>query len=397
MSFVFNPIDPAFLADPYPTYATLRHDHPIYRHPAGFWFLSRYEDVASALKDADTFSSAAMGGGRRPVGMPQRGETAIGNSLISEDPPVHTQQRNVVNRGFTPGRIAALEPRIEQLADELFEEFAGRGHCDVTTEFANPLPVSVIAELLGLDASRRDDFKQMSTDIIIGSTQVGSAGSPEMFDSMRRFREAISEAVDDRKRHPGSDLISILVNAEVDEGILDPESTIGFAGLLLAAGSETTTNLIGNATVSLLEDPQLLERVSRDTTLVKPLLEESLRHDPPVQLLMRLTTRDTEVGGVEIPKGNMVMLGLGSANRDETRFTEPDVFELDRNTQGHLGFGFGNHFCLGASLARLEGTIAMSCIIRRLKQPKLAVPEVAYHGSFLIRGPTSLPIAFTPG
>ncbi len=397
MSFVFNPIDPAFLADPYPTYATLRQDHPIYRHPAGFWFQSRYEDVASALKDADTFSSAAMGGGRRPVGMSQRGETAIGNSLISEDPPVHTQQRNVVNRGFTPGRIAALEPRIEQLADELFEEFAGRGHCDLTTEFANPLPVSVNAELLGLDASRRDDFKQMSTDIIIGSTQVGSAGSPEMFDSMRRFREAISEAVDDRKRHPGSDLISILVNAEVDEGILDPESTIGFAGLLLAAGSETTTNLIGNATVSLLEDPQLLERVSRDTTLVKPLLEESLRHDPPVQLLMRLTTRDTEVSGVEIPKGNMVMLGLGSANRDETRFTEPDVFDLDRNTQGHLGFGFGNHFCLGASLARLEGTIAMSRIIRRLKEPKLAVLEVAYHGSFLIRGPTSLPIAFTPG
>jgi cytochrome P450 len=178
--------------------------------------------------------------------------------------------------------------------------------------------------------------------------------------------------------------------------ILDAESTIGFAGLLLAAGSETTTNLIGNATVSLLEDPGLLERIARDPELVKPLLEESLRRDPPVQLLMRLTTGETEIDGVEVPKGNLVMLAIGSANRDETRFAEPDRFDLERNTQGHLAFGFGNHFCLGASLARLEGTIALTRIIERLRQPRLAASQVEYHGSFLIRGPASLPISFSP-
>ena len=238
MSFVFNPIDPEFLADPYPTYATLRNEHPIYRHPAGFWFLSRYEDVLAAFKNAEVFSSSAMGGGQRPIAMPQQERPAIGNSLISEDPPVHTQQRNIVNRGFTPARIASLEPRIEQLADELFADFATKGQCDITTDLANPLPVSVIAELLGLDPDRRDEFKQMSTDIIIGSTQVGAMGGSAMFDSMRRFRDVIAEAVEDRKQNPGSDLISVLVDAEVDGGVLDPESTIGFAGLLLAAGSE---------------------------------------------------------------------------------------------------------------------------------------------------------------
>jgi cytochrome P450 len=395
MSFVFNPIDPEFLADPYPTYETLRHEHPVYRHPAGFWFLSRHEDVLAAFKNAEVFSSSAMSGGQRPIGMSQPERPAIGNSLISEDPPVHTRQRNIVNRGFTPARIASLAPRIEQLADELFAAFASKGQCDITTDLANPLPVSVIAELLGLDPGRRDEFKQMSTDIIIGSTQVGAMGGSAMFDSMRRFREVIAEAVEDRKRNPGSDLISVLVDAEVDGGVLDPESTIGFAGLLLAAGSETTTNLIGNTMVSLLEDPELLERILRDADLIKPLLEESLRHDPPVQLLIRITTRDTEVRGIEIPKGNMVMLGIGAANRDEARFPDPDVFDLDRNTQGHLGFGFGNHFCLGASLARLEGTIALARIVDRLESPKLATPKVEYHGSFLIRGPTSLPITFT--
>jgi len=405
MSFVFNPIDPEVLRNPYPTYKRMRDDYPVYRHPAGFWVLTRYRDVSDALKDAATFSSAAMG---RPAqqGMPMGMATprasgrerrarieGIGNSLISEDPPRHTEQRNIVNRGFTPARIGALEPRIEQLSDELLTPFERRGRGDLTAEFANPLPVSVIAELLGLDPNKRDDFKKWSSDIIIGATQVGGMGSA-ILDSMLKFRDTIEEAVEDRKKNPGSDLISILVTAGLGEGILDASSTLGFAGLLLAAGSETTTNLIGNVMITLLEDPGLLKQVRDDHRLIKPLIEESLRHDPPVQMLMRLTTTDTEVDGTAIPKGNLVMMMLGSANRDETRFEDPDRFDITRNTQGHLGFGFGNHFCLGASLARLEGTIAIGGLIERLREPKLAAPEVEYHGSFLIRGPAKLPIEF---
>lgn len=409
MSFVFNPMDPEVLRNPYPTYKRMRDECPVYRHPGGFWALTRYQDVSEALKDAATFSSSAMGRQsqqRMPMGMAQQmaaagdGDRAmqldsIGQSLISEDPPTHTEQRNIVNRGFTPSRIGALEPRIEELADELFAAFQSRGHCDLTAEFANPLPVSVIAELLGLDPNKRDDFKKWSSDIIIGATQAGGMGE-SVIDSMLKFRGVIEDAVEDRKQHPGTDLISILVDAGLGEGILDADSTMGFAGLLLAAGSETTTNLIGNVMVTLMEDPGLAKKVREDHESIKPLLEESLRHDPPVQMLMRLTTTDTEVCGTEIPAGNMVMMMLGSANRDETRFPNPDEFDIDRNTQGHLGFGFGNHFCLGASLARLEGTIAVAQLVERLREPRLAAPEVEYHGSFLIRGPAKLPIEFEP-
>lgn len=390
MSFVFNPMDPLVLRNPYPTYKRMRDEHPVYRHPAGFWALTRYREVSEALKDAATFSSSAMGR-RNQQGM----GNGIGRSLISEDPPTHTEQRNTVNRGFTPSRIGALEPRIEELAEELFRAFESKGHCDLTEEFANPLPVSVIAELLGLDPNKRDDFKKWSSDIIIGSTQAGGMGA-SVIDSMHKFRETIAAAVEDRKQHPGTDLISILVDAGLGEGILDADSTIGFAGLLLAAGSETTTNLIGNVMLTLLEDPGLLKQVREDRGLIKPLLEESLRHDPPVQMLMRMTTTDTQIAGTEIPAGNLVMMMLGSANRDETRFPNPDDFDIERNTQGHLGFGFGNHFCLGASLARLEGTIAVAQLVERLRKPRLAVPEVEYHGSFLIRGPAKLPLEFEP-
>jgi len=394
MAFVFNPIDPEVLRNPYPTYKRMRDEHPVYRHPAGFWVLSRYEHVAGALKDAETFSSAAMGRQGQMMPVAQEDRPTIGQSLISEDPPIHTRQRNIVNRGFTPSRIAALEPRIEMLAEELFPSFASRGHFDLTAEFANPLPVSVIAELLGLDPARRDDFKKWSSDIIINAT-AGGMGA-QVMDSMRKFRAAIAEAVEDRKRNPGSDLISILVDAGLGEGILDAESTLGFAGLLLAAGSETTTNLIGNMMVTLLQDPGLMERVKEAPTSIRALIEESLRHDPPVQMLMRLTTRGVQIGDTEIPAGNLVMTMLGSANRDETRFSDPDTFDIDRNTQGHLGFGFGNHFCLGASLARLEGTIAIRQLLERLQKPRLAEPDVEYHGSFLIRGPARLPIEFEP-
>jgi cytochrome P450 len=395
VTFVFNPIDPDFLRDPYPTYRRMRDELPVYRHPAGFWVVSRYADVAGVLKDAETFSSAAMGGQQQMILVNgEQQPLGVGPSLLNVDPPVHTEMRGIVNRGFTPGRIEALRPRIEQLADALLESFEQRGACDLTTDFANPLPVSVILELLNLDPARRDEFKELSTALTVGMTSPATMGGANVMDNLVRFRACISEAVEDRRRHPGDDLISILVNAEAQGGVLDAETTIGFAGLLLIAGSETTTNLIGNATVSIAREPGLLERVRDDRSLVKPLLEESLRHDPPIQVLMRLTTRDTEIDGTEIPHGNMVMIALGSANRDETRFPDPDRFDLDRNTSGHLGFGFGNHFCLGASLARLEASVSMNGILDRLAKPRLATPTVEYHGSFLIRGPATLPIEF---
>jgi len=438
----FEPFDPAFLADPYPKYAELRELSPVHRMRIGpvaiarvawrfaqarrregetgvigtlkalrreranlgraagqrprvsrtVFAISRHADVLAALRNPQTFSSILMGGADTQP-MNADGDIApTSGSLIGLDPPEHGRHRGIVNRGFTPRRIDELEPRIRKNADELIGAFETRGSCELMEEFANPLPVSVIADLLGLDPSRRDDFKRWSTALIIGSTQSQGSGVLQM-DIFREFRSYMSQAVAERKRNPGDDLISILVHAG-DEGgeILDVEQVVSFASLLLAAGSETTTNLIGNSIATLCRNPDLLARIRARTELIPQLIEESMRRDSPVQLVVRLATQDTELGGTAIPKDSMVILLLASANRDADRFSNPDVFDLERDTSGHVAFGFGNHFCLGASLARLEARIALESLLTRLPDLTAPMDTLEYHGSILIRGPKALPL-----
>ena len=430
MAVRFNPLDAEFLKDPYPTYARLRAEQPIHRvrfNPlmaarmtlrfvrsmmkdrkqgifgvlrglkmartqmrgqgrrsgSRFYVLARHADVVHALRHAELFSSKAMGGGPQPAEDGLASPT--GGSLISVDPPEHQEHRGVVNRGFTPGRIAALEPQIRKLADELVSGFEQRGECDLIDEFASPLPVGTIVELLGLDPARRDDFKRWTNALIIGGTQP-DATPP--FEVIREFREYIAAEVAKRHQEPTDDMISLLVSSQ-GEGVLDTNQVIGFASLLLAAGSETTTNLIGNAMVRLREQPETLERVKADPSLIPRVLDEAVRIDPPVQLLMRLATEDTEIGGVPISEGSMVMPLLASANRDESVFPDADRFDIDRDTSGHVGFGWGNHFCLGSALAKLEGKIALETLLERIPDYEIASP-VEMHGSFLIRGPKAL-------
>lgn len=392
MEILFNPIDPAFLEDPYPTYQRLRDEAPIYRHPGGFQAVSRHEDVVAVLKDPARFSSVAMGGGN-PLPGQQRGGPIQG-SLIGQDPPVHTQQRNTVNRGFTPRRISALEPRIQQLVNDLFAEFEHRGSCDLTQELAAPLPVTVIAELLGLDADRWDDFKRWSNAMIVGGTSpTARISGDETRKSVREFAAYLSSVIEQRRKSPGDDLISILIHAGEDAGVLSPEQVLAFASLLLIAGSETTMNLIGNTTFALLQHREQLEAVRNDRSLIAGALEETLRWDSPVQLLARLATGPAELPSGKVEQG-MVMILLGAANRDERQFPNADRFDIRRNTTGHLGFGLGNHFCLGASLARLEARLAMEAVIDRLPQLRLGEGIIERHGSFLVRGPKALPLAF---
>jgi cytochrome P450 len=435
MAVRFNPMDPEFLEDPYPTYARLRAEAPIHRvrfNPlmaarmtlrftrsmmkdskqgifgalrglnvarkqmrsqgrgarGRFYVLARHADVVHALRHAELFSSKAMGGGPQPTEGGQMSPTS--GSLISVDPPEHREHRGVVNRGFTPRRIEALEPQIRKLADELVSSFEQRGECDLIDAFANPLPVGTIVELLGLDPGRRGDFKRWTNALIIGGTQP-DATPP--FQVIREFREYMSGEVEKRRQEPSDDMISLLVSSQ-DEGVLDTDQVIGFASLLLAAGSETTTNLIGNAMVRLREQPETLERVKADPSLIPRVLDESLRIDPPVQLLMRLATEDTEIGGVPIPKDSMVMPLLASANRDESVFPDATRFDIDRDTSGHVGFGWGNHFCLGSALAKLEGKIALETLLERIPDYEIASP-VEMHGSFLIRGPKALQLRWS--
>jgi cytochrome P450 len=436
----FKPFDPEFLQQPYETYAQLRDEDPIHRirfsavavgkmmwrftrermrqsdegflktmrslnqerksQQAGqgrgfgrgtkFFAVSRHEDVSHALRHAEFFSSSPMGGPEARLN--EDGDISpTAGSLIGVDPPEHGRHRGIVSRGFTPRRISDLEPRIRKMADELVAKFEHRGECELMEDFANPLPVSVIAELLGLDPERHDDFKRWSTALIVGSTQgEGSVPRLEMF---REFRAYMASAVERRRREPADDLISILVHSGEGEGVLDTQQVISFASLLLAAGSETTTNLIGSAMKTLRENPETLERVRAQPALIPQVVEEMLRYDSPIQMLMRLTTEDLELGGQAMPKGSMTMLLLGAANRDERRFPNADRFDIDRDTNGHVGFGFGNHFCLGASLARLEGRIALETLLERLPNYEITAP-VKVHGSFLVRGPAALPLRF---
>lgn len=449
MSESFNPFDPEFIADPYPTYERMRAEGAVARVRIGFarvarmllamvsmqrkknggpglrqalgflwrrvrgrsgrprshkrprfgklYTVSRFDEVSYVLRHPEIFSSEVMGGSQPEV-MNDEGDIApTSGALIAHDPPEHTRQRSIVNQGFTPRRIAALEPQIRKNAEELFAAFDERGECDLMAEFANPLPVSAIADMLGLDPARRDDFKRWSTALIVGSTRPGEGGSyASNWELFREFRSYMTQVIEERRENPGDDLISTLVRTGEGEGILDPEQVISFASLMLAAGSETTTNLIGNAMLALFRDKDLLKRVQDDPKLIPALIEESLRHDSPVQLTMRLAMCDTEVAGTEIPKGAIVATLLASANRDETHFEDPNRFDIDRPTPNHLAFGFGNHFCIGASLARLEGRVALEMILGRLPQIELTVSPDAIepHGSFLIRGPRILPVRF---
>jgi cytochrome P450 len=446
MSTPFDPFDPEFLQDPFPTYAALRRDAPVSRVKFGFrrgvsmvgamlamakrqgmlspvkavrfmrmrakhrsaqptprirpglgsrlYGVARYEEVSHVLRHPDVFSSEIMGGSQPDI-MNVEGDIApTSGALIAHDPPEHTRQRGIVNRGFTPRRMAELEPRIRANAERLFAGFDTRGSGDLMSEFANPFPVSVIASLLGLDPAREGDFKRWSSALIIGSTKPGQgyAANVSLF---REFRRYMSQVIDDRRKAPGDDLISTLIHSGEGEGILDPEQVISFATLLLAAGSETTTNLIGNAMLALFDNPEQLARVQADSKLIPDLVEEALRFDSPIQMTMRITTRDCELAGVPIRRGAVVGVLLGSANRDEAHFEEPDRFILGRhNANTHMAFGFGNHFCIGASLARLEATIALEMILERLPGIRLDAEDVERHGSILVRGPTALPVRF---
>ncbi len=416
----FEPLSAESWADPYPAYRRLRDEAPAYRSPEGVTCVSRHADVVEVLRGPERFRSHGAFdlltegrfdrfGPRDAFEMvrflvrarlnPMRLRKGPPESLITSDPPRHDALRAIVNRGFTPRRIASLEPRIRKIAEELVGGFEARRACELMEEFANPLPVSVIAELMGLDPDRREDFKRWSTALIVGSTQGQMQGADARFALFREFRSYMTEVVEQRRREPGDDLISVIVHAEEGgSGILETEQVVSFASLLLAAGSETTTNLIGNTVVALAGNPGVLARVKRDPGLVPRVIEESLRYESPVQMVMRVATRQTVLGGTSVPKGALVVPLLAAANRDPERFPEPDRFDPDRDTSGHLALGFGNHFCLGASLARLEARVALETLLERLPTLELDGAPIEPHGSFLVRGPRALPLRFgSPG
>jgi cytochrome P450 len=401
--FAYDPLDPRVLENPYPYYAHLRRHAPVYRVPAhGFWVVSRYEDVLNVLRRPERFSSAAMAAAvTRPRQFaPDRGEASTwvqgeDVSIVGTDGARHTRLRNVVSRGFTPARIAALEPRVRSIARALAAPWLESGHCEFLADFAVPYPVTVIAEILGIDAERRADFKRWSDAAILGVFEsVDAEQGRRVGESLEQMGDYFDAVIEERRRRPGADLVSALVRAEEEHGALTTTEVKTFVLTLLVAGSITTTHLLANAMRALVGHPDQLARVCADPALVPAFVEEALRWDGPVQLLLRTASEDVELAGVVLRKGDVVAPLFASANRDETVFPDPDRFDVTRNPKDHIAFGHGIHFCLGAALARLEARIAFETLLARMRKPVLEEAPPPPLASLVFRGPRRLPLRF---
>jgi cytochrome P450 len=410
----YDPCRPEWRDDPYPRYRELRDRAPVYFAPeTRAWCVSRYDDVMFVLRNPELFSSRAMftflmnqgQEGRPPLSWPMLRflvrfvwrtrlnplEFATARNLIAEDGERHSAMRAIVNRGFTPRRIAQWEARAIELVAGCMQKLRSGSPFDLVEDLAIPLPVGIIAEMLGVEPSRRRDFKRWSDTVIDMATGPGRAErfSPRIVDTIVELARYMRAVAEDRKRRPADDLVSVIVAEQEGETALTIREVIQFAMLLLVAGNETTTNLIGNAVTALLDHPDQLARVVADPSLLPAAIEETLRWDAPVQIVFRTATQDVEIAGTKIPKGAYVAPLLGSANRDERRFPDPDRFDVTRDPQGHVAFGFGKHFCLGASLARMEARVALEALAPELPRLERERPRLLVD-SFLVRGPRRL-------
>jgi len=397
----YNPFIPEVHANPYPMYARLRAEDPVHWSALmEAWVLTRYDDVVAVLTDS-RFSADRRQARNRFADEIARREEEFGpfgrtRTMLTSDPPEHTRLRRLVSKAFTPRMVEGLRPRIQEIVDELLDAVAQNGRMDVIRDLAYPLPVIVIAEMLGVPPEHRDQFKHWSDEI------VGVLGGPLVpQETLERSRVAVHElagylqgVIAERRREPREDLVSGLIAAEEQGQILSEDEMLATAMLLLVAGNETTTNLIGNGMLSLLRNPDEMERLCADPSLVPTAVEELLRYDGPVQATGRVAMEDLEIGGQKVTKGQAVLTVLGAANRDPAQFGKPDELDLDRQPNEHVAFGDGIHFCLGAPLARAEGQIAFETLLRRFAHPRLETDNLQWGGSFILRGLKSLPIVF---
>ena len=345
------------LIDPYPDYKNWRENNPIWwAEDVNAWVVSRYKDVHIVLKNPKLFSSAAMGERDHEISLP----------LLTDDPPRHTKLRAIMNKAFTSRAIKLMENEVRNMSNDLLDKLDISKPVDIAHEFTIPLPISVISQLMGIPFERKDDFKRWSDALTgTGSETEIEKRMPEIINMRNYFLSLIPL----RKENPGDDLISKVVNAEVDGETLDENTIAGFNMLLLIAGNETTTNLLSNMLNHISYNPNIWEELRQNKDLVDAAIEETLRFDSPVHWVSRRATKDTELSGQIIKKGENVFAIMGSANRDSSHYENPDEFRLDRKqNKDHHTFGHGIHFCMGAPLARLEGKYALEGLLNRFEE-----------------------------
>ena len=397
-----NIASPEFKANPYPFYARLRAEAPVYRTTLPTretaWLITRYDDVVAVLKD-ERFVKDTSNALTPEQAANQRWFRKVFKSLqhnmLDRDPPDHTRLRALVQTAFTPRLIEQMRGRIDRLTNDLLDAVQGRGHMDLIGEYALPIPTTIIAEMLGVPVGDRHKFHRWSNAIISAASSSWQMvkAVPNAWALMRYLRKIIRK----RRADPQDDLVSALARAEEAGDRLSEEELMAMVFLLLVAGHETTVNLIGNGTLALLEHPEQMEMLRKEPALIRPAVEEMLRYTSPVDMATeRYAREEVTLHGVTIPRGEMVFVVLASANRDERQFANPDSFDITREPNKHLAFGLGNHFCLGASLARLEGQIAISTLLHRAPELRLIVAPAAlrWRRGLLLRGLEALPVAF---
>lgn len=388
--------DQDFVQDPHARNARMRAEAPAQRvvteDGMAVWLITRYEQARFALSDPrfskDFTKAGTLLEEKLPPGADKR-EFALASHMLNMDPPDHTRLRKLVVKAFTARRIENLRPRIEEITARLLDDMAKQSEVDLLDAFAFPLPIQVICELLGVDESHQGDFRKWTNAML-------SREDPEASHAaVMNMAGYLIELVADKRQRPADDLLSALIEVSEDEDRLSEAELLGMVFLLLVAGHETTVNLIGNCVLALLRNPEQLAALRADPELIPSAVEEALRYDGPVNLAtLRYTTEAVQLDDVEIPAGEVVHVSLTSANRDGERFAEPDEFDIGRSTTGHLAFGHGIHFCVGAPLARMEGQIALRALLERF--PKLAAAwsteQPRWRFSTLIRGLETLPV-----
>ncbi|MFJ4686407.1 cytochrome P450 [Streptomyces sp. NPDC088789] len=397
-----------FATDPYPAYAWLREHAPVHRTklPSGVeaWLVTRYADARQALADGrlsknpDHHAEDAQGKSR--TGIPGERSANLMTHLLNIDPPDHTRLRRLVSKAFTPRRVALFAPRVQELTDGLIDGFAGRGTADLIHEFAFPLPIYAICDLLGVPTEDQDDFREWA------GMMIRHGGGPRggVARSVKKIRAYLAELIHKKRANLSDDLISDLIRASDHGEYLTENEAAAMAFVILFAGFETTINLIGNSAHAFFRNPGqrtvfqgAVDR--RDDALLDSAVEELLRFDGPVELATwRYATEPLTLGGQDIAPGDPVLVVLAAADRDPERFAEPDTLDLGRRDNQHLGYGHGIHYCLGAPLARLEGRTALETLFRRLPDLQLAVSpaDLRWRGGLIMRGLRTLPVEFTP-
>ncbi|MCH8801161.1 MAG: cytochrome P450 [Chloroflexi bacterium] len=390
-------LDPATIHDPYPRYEQLRAEDPVHWN-AGIqvWVLTRYQDVLDALRNP-LLSSVTIPTLFRQAGSSDEAlEQTFLDMMLFSDPPNHTRLRSLANKAFTPNVLAGIRAQIQDHVDSLLDNVQDRGSMEVISDLAYPLPSVVISELLGVAEGDQDRFKKWTNVLaeFLGNIREASDNLGAARQTVAELNGFLRETVAKRRAEPKDDLLSALVTAEDQGDSFSEDELYSMCIMLIFAGHETTTNLIGNGILALLENPSQLELLRSQPSLIESAVEEIIRQNGPVQSISRIALEDFQLGDKQIAKGDRISLTLGAANRDPERYTDPDRFNIERTEGRHIGFGFGIHFCLGAALARMEGQAAISTVALRMPELRLAEQELEWRNNPVLRGLKGLLVTF---